>query len=92
MSLSHFIADLPNDAGNAAITDAIIAMARTLHMTVIAEGVESRAQFDFLRRLGCDEVQGYYFSPPLPFDEATELLRQGATPAVEAETREAVHE
>jgi diguanylate cyclase (GGDEF)-like protein len=87
-----FITDLPNDAGNAAITDAIIAMARTLHMTVIAEGVESRAQFDFLRRLGCDEVQGYYFSPPLPFDEATDLLRQGATPEPDAIDQEVVHE
>jgi len=73
-----FIADVPNDAGNVAITQAIIAMARTLHLTVIAEGVETAAQFNFLRSRGCDEVQGYYFSPPVPFDEATLLLQQGA--------------
>ncbi|HUP93858.1 MAG TPA: EAL domain-containing protein [Burkholderiales bacterium] len=87
-----FIADLPHDTGNAAITDAIIAMARTLHMTVIAEGVETRAQFEYLRRLGCDEVQGYYFSPPLAFDEATDLLRNGAMPESDPVEQEAVHE
>jgi diguanylate cyclase (GGDEF)-like protein len=76
-----FISDLPGDSGNVAITDAIIAMARTLHLTVIAEGVETRPQFDFLRRLGCDEVQGYYFSPPVPYDEATTLLRESASTA-----------
>jgi diguanylate cyclase (GGDEF)-like protein len=75
-----FIADVPNDAGNVAITQAIIAMARTLHLTVIAEGVETAAQFNFLRSRGCDEVQGYYFSPPVPFEEATALLRESAEP------------
>ncbi|HYH41701.1 MAG TPA: EAL domain-containing protein [Burkholderiales bacterium] len=69
-----FVADVPNDAGNVAITQAIIAMARTLQLTVIAEGVETVGQFNFLRSRGCDEVQGYYFSPPVPFDEATALL------------------
>jgi EAL domain-containing protein (putative c-di-GMP-specific phosphodiesterase class I) len=71
-----FIADVPTDSGNVAITQAIIAMARTLHLTVIAEGVETSDQFHFLRSRGCDEVQGYYFSPPIPFNEATELLKQ----------------
>jgi diguanylate cyclase (GGDEF)-like protein len=73
-----FISDIPGDAGNVAITQAIIAMARTLHLTVIAEGVETRPQFNFLRARGCDEVQGFYFSPPLPFEDATTLLREGA--------------
>jgi diguanylate cyclase (GGDEF)-like protein len=73
-----FIADVPNDEGNVAITQAIIAMARTLQLRVTAEGVETAAQFNFLRSRGCDEVQGYYFSPPLPFDEATVLLEQSA--------------
>jgi diguanylate cyclase (GGDEF)-like protein len=74
-----FIADVPHDAGNVAITQAIIAMARTLHLTVIAEGVETADQFHFLRSRGCDEVQGYYFSPPVSFSEATELLKQQRT-------------
>ena len=73
-----FISDLPGDAGNMAITDAIIAMARTLHLTVIAEGVETRAQFDLLRRLGCDEVQGFYFSAPVPKDEAAVMLLEAS--------------
>jgi diguanylate cyclase (GGDEF)-like protein/PAS domain S-box-containing protein len=71
-----FIVDVPDDAGNVAITQAIIAMARTLQLTVIAEGVETAAQFHFLRSRACDEVQGYYFSPPLAFPEATTLLRE----------------
>ncbi|HEX2825533.1 MAG TPA: EAL domain-containing protein [Burkholderiales bacterium] len=74
-----FISDLPGDAGNMAITDAIIAMARTLHLTVIAEGVETRPQFELLRRLGCDEVQGYYFSAPVPWAEATVLLTEASS-------------
>jgi diguanylate cyclase (GGDEF)-like protein/PAS domain S-box-containing protein len=77
-----FISDLPGDAGNMAITDAIIAMARTLHLTVIAEGVETRPQFELLRRLGCDEVQGYYFSAPVPKDEAAVLLREASATGV----------
>ena len=75
-----FVADVPNDAGNVAITQAILAMARTLHLTVIAEGVETAAQFNFLRSRGCDEVQGYYFSPPISFDDATSLLQQQEVP------------
>jgi diguanylate cyclase (GGDEF)-like protein len=80
-----FIADVPNDGGNVAITQAIIAMARTLRLTVIAEGVETPAQFNFLRSRGCDEVQGYYFSPPVPFHEATVLLQQSSTSVGSAE-------
>jgi EAL domain-containing protein (putative c-di-GMP-specific phosphodiesterase class I) len=86
-----FISDLPGDSGNVAITDAIIAMARTLHLTVIAEGVETRAQFDFLRRLGCDEVQGFYFSPPVPFDEATTLLQEAAVAVLPTSSAQAVY-
>ena len=86
-----FISDLPGDSGNVAITDAIIAMARTLHLTVIAEGVETRPQFDFLRRLGCDEVQGFYFSPPVPFDEATTLLREAAVAVIPASDAESAY-
>ena len=69
-----FIMDIPQDAGGVAITLAIITMAHSLGMTVTAEGVETRAQFDFLRDRGCDELQGYYFSKPLPEAPATALL------------------
>jgi diguanylate cyclase (GGDEF)-like protein/PAS domain S-box-containing protein len=60
-----FIRDIPEEANDAAITHAIIAMAHALKLKVIAEGVETEDQFIFLREHGCDEIQGYYFSRPL---------------------------
>ncbi|MBE0619736.1 MAG: EAL domain-containing protein [Burkholderiales bacterium] len=72
---SSFIRDIPGDADDAAITRAIIAMARSLRLKVIAEGVETEAQLAFLREHGCDEMQGYYCSGPLPEDAFLRLLR-----------------
>jgi EAL domain-containing protein (putative c-di-GMP-specific phosphodiesterase class I) len=60
-----FIKDLPLDGDDAGITQAIIAMAHSLRLGVIAEGVETAEQLDFLRANGCDEMQGYHFSRPL---------------------------
>jgi diguanylate cyclase (GGDEF)-like protein/PAS domain S-box-containing protein len=70
-----FVTDLPDEPNNGAIVRAIIDMAHTLGMKVIAEGVETRQQLDFLLEQGCDEVQGYYFSKPLPTDQLTKLLK-----------------
>jgi EAL domain-containing protein (putative c-di-GMP-specific phosphodiesterase class I) len=70
------IKDLAVDQGDAAIATAIISMARSLHLKVIAEGVETDEQMSFLRQHGCDEIQGYYFSRPLVVDAASDLLRQ----------------
>ncbi len=70
-----FIKDLPHDQDDAAITRAVIAMAQSLRMRVIAEGVETREQLNFLREHGCDECQGYYLSRPLPAAEFALLLR-----------------
>jgi diguanylate cyclase (GGDEF)-like protein/PAS domain S-box-containing protein len=70
-----FIQDLPGNADDAAITRAIIAMAHSLRLKVIAEGVETEEQLRFLRELGCDEMQGYLFSGPLPGDEFVRLLQ-----------------
>ncbi|MEP7329664.1 MAG: EAL domain-containing protein, partial [Betaproteobacteria bacterium] len=70
-----FIKDLPHDQDDAAITRAVIAMAQSLRMRVIAEGVETREQLQFLREQGCDECQGYYLSRPLPADEFALLVR-----------------
>ncbi|MCC6196516.1 MAG: EAL domain-containing protein [Burkholderiales bacterium] len=64
-----FIKDLPHDSDDGAITRAVIAMARSLRIRVVAEGVETREQLDFLRAHECDECQGYYFSRPLPAAE-----------------------
>jgi diguanylate cyclase (GGDEF)-like protein/PAS domain S-box-containing protein len=73
-----FIADLPGDADDAAITCAIITMAHSLRLKVIAEGVETREQSEFLRQHGCDEMQGHYVSPPLPELRFMELLEDGS--------------
>jgi EAL domain-containing protein (putative c-di-GMP-specific phosphodiesterase class I) len=70
-----FIRDIPQDAEDKAITRAIIAMGKTLNLTVVAEGVETLEQEMFLREYACDETQGYYFSKPIAGDQFAELLR-----------------
>ena len=72
-----FVRDVPHDADDAAITQAIIAMAHSLKLQVVAEGVESRAQLDFLRTQGCDQIQGYIFSRPVPAEAFAVLLARG---------------
>jgi len=59
-----FIRDIAVNPDDAAITTAIISMAKSLHLKVIGEGVEDEAQMTFLRAHRCDEIQGYYFSKP----------------------------
>ena len=70
-----FIRDLADDRQNAAITIAIIQMAHYMNMTVIAEGVENESELAFLCAHGCDEIQGYFFSPALPMAEFEALLK-----------------
>jgi diguanylate cyclase (GGDEF)-like protein/PAS domain S-box-containing protein len=70
-----FISEVAVDADDAAIVTAIIRMAKSLGLKVIAEGVENEAQMSFLRALRCDEIQGYYFSKPLTADEVSAKLR-----------------
>ena len=60
-----FVRDLPGNAEDKAITEAIIAMARSLGLRVVAEGVETAEQYRFMKLRGCDEMQGYYFSKPV---------------------------
>ncbi|MCB1772006.1 MAG: EAL domain-containing protein [Gammaproteobacteria bacterium] len=69
-----FVTDLPNDANDAAIVRAIILMAKTLGLTIVAEGVETEAQRAFLRECGCDHMQGYLFARPMPAAEITRLF------------------
>ena len=69
-----FTSDLPNDEGAMSITRAIIAMAQSLNMTTVAEGVETCEQLECLSTLGCDVMQGYLISRPLPAEQMTALL------------------
>ncbi len=71
-----FVQDITTSPDSAAITLAIIAMAHSLGLKVIAEGVETEEQLAFLRSHGCDEMQGYLFSRPIPIDAFTQLLRE----------------
>ena len=71
-----FVSDITRDASDAAIVASIIALAHNLQLDVIAEGVETREQLDYLRRHGCDEMQGYFFSQPLAAADFEQLLRQ----------------
>ena len=70
-----FVHDITSEPDNAAIAKAIIAMAHSMGLSVVAEGVETQAQAAFLSAEGCDELQGYYYSKPLPQHEVTEMLR-----------------
>jgi EAL domain-containing protein (putative c-di-GMP-specific phosphodiesterase class I) len=70
------ISDLQQDAENAAITKAIVALGKTLSLTVVAEGVETSEQERFLRDHACDEMQGYFFSKPVTGDQFAALLRE----------------
>lgn len=71
-----FIKDLPDESGDLAIVETVIALARTLGLEVVAEGVETKSQLDLLKNLGCDCVQGYLFSRPVPADQLTEMLTE----------------
>jgi len=71
-----FVRNLPGDGQDAAIATTIITMGHNLGMNVLAEGVETEEQLKFLQEHGCDEVQGYYFSKPLPVEEIQPLLQR----------------
>jgi EAL domain-containing protein (putative c-di-GMP-specific phosphodiesterase class I) len=71
-----FVRDMAEDPDSAAIVRAIIQLGHTLQLSVIAEGVENNAQLAFLRNYGCDEVQGYFFSRPVPSAEFVKLLEK----------------
>jgi len=71
-----FIRDIGNNPDDEAITRAIIAMAHSMNMEVVAEGVETEAHLEFLRREGCDYIQGYLLSRPVPDEELSNILRR----------------
>ncbi len=80
-----FVSGLPQDRDDAAITQAVIAMAHSLGLQVVAEGVETDAQLAFLQRMGCDQVQGYFIGRPMPAEQLRQRLdRLDGAPAARA--------
>jgi EAL domain-containing protein (putative c-di-GMP-specific phosphodiesterase class I) len=75
-----FVRDIAHDENDDAIIKAIISMAHSLNMSVIAEGVETQEQFAFLEAHLCDDIQGYYFSQPVPATRFEEMLKVQWTP------------
>jgi len=73
-----FVRDIPADADDAAIASAIITMAHSLGLKVVAEGVETAAQLKFMREHGCDAMQGYHLSKPLPAEQFEAFLKNGS--------------
>jgi diguanylate cyclase (GGDEF)-like protein/PAS domain S-box-containing protein len=73
-----FIRDLPHDSDAIAITQAIIALGKNLGLHIIAEGVETLAQQALLQKMGCEEGQGYLYSPPVPANAFEEMLLEGS--------------
>ncbi len=71
-----FIKDIPKDEEDVAITQAIIALAKSLNLDVIAEGVETEEQKEFLVENGCHDIQGYLYAKPMPTDEMEKMLRE----------------
>jgi EAL domain-containing protein (putative c-di-GMP-specific phosphodiesterase class I) len=76
-----FVKNVGSGPDDDAISLAVISLAHTLRLRVIAEGVENAGQLDFLQRHGCDEMQGYYYSRPLPDAEITRFVCERAVPA-----------
>ncbi|UUZ53802.1 EAL domain-containing protein [Massilia sp. H-1] len=72
-----FVLDLESDADNGIIVTAVVGMGRSLGLRVIAEGVETQAQCQFLRSRDCDEAQGYFFSHPLDAQAFSQLAATG---------------
>ena len=72
-----FVIGLPHEENDCAIARAIVTMAQQLRQEIVAEGVETTEQMDFLRGLGCDQLQGYLFSQPVPAADFERMLREG---------------
>ncbi len=72
-----FVRDITTDPGSLAISDAIITMSHSLHLEVVAEGVETEGQLALLLARNCDLIQGYYFSKPIPAQAMVQLLQSG---------------
>jgi diguanylate cyclase (GGDEF)-like protein/PAS domain S-box-containing protein len=74
-----FVRDLPHDRGDSAIVSAVVALGHAMGLAVVAEGVETAEQAALVRRLGCDEMQGYHFAAPLSADRVASVVRAWST-------------
>ena len=84
LKIDHsFIQEVTTSRDDAQIVRAIVSLAHSLHLKVIAEGVETAEQLAFLRNLGCDQYQGYFCSKPVPADAFARLVREGVAKAAE---------
>ena len=82
LKIDHtFVANVANSESDAAIATSIIDMAHNLKLSVLAEGVETAEQLEWLQRAGCHAIQGYYFSQPLSADEYTRYVEARNTAA-----------
>ena len=75
-----FISDIRHDSDAATLVEAIINMGHSLKLKVIAEGIETNQNLEFIRARRCDLAQGYYFSKPLPIDKFTDLMANWQIP------------
>ncbi len=73
-----FVQDVTSNSDSAAVTNAIIALAKSLELKITAEGVETQQQLDYLQKRGCQEGQGFYFGIPAPADTITDILKQNS--------------
>ena len=71
-----FVRDITLNSDDASIVKAILALAKALNLHVIAEGIETREQYDYLKELGCDEGQGYMYARPMPLDDLLKFIRE----------------
>lgn len=79
-----FVRNIPHDLGDVAITRAIVAMAQSFGLSLVAEGVETPEQLAYLRELGCDDAQGYLFSPAVPASQAERFFSEQQNTALPA--------
>ncbi|WP_026480717.1 EAL domain-containing protein [Ahrensia sp. 13_GOM-1096m] len=74
-----FVSGLGQDVGNTAIVHALVALGKSLDLDIIAEGIETEGQLDYMTAVGCDCGQGYYFSKPISAEQITEYFNQADT-------------
>ncbi len=75
-----FVQDVTTNPDSAAVTDAIIALAKSLRLNITAEGIETQEQLEYLQMRGCDEGQGFYISRPAPANIVTQMLQESFQP------------